>query len=91
MDAVRAGMPAGTPETGKAGPLVITVPWDPARTADNALRRMHWAARGRLHATARETARLCWLQAGSPRAAGKVRVSLTIRREGRSSELTRRV
>lgn len=59
----------------------ITVPWDVAKTADNRTRRGgHWSQRHRVMKQARELARWCWLQADSPKAAGKVRVSLIVRR-----------
>lgn len=61
-------------------PLVITVPWDVSLTGDNKTRRMHWAGVRKLSRRARELARMCWLEAGSPRFTGKVRVSILCRR-----------
>jgi hypothetical protein len=59
----------------------VTVPFDVQRTAENVTRRGgHWSARSRVMRLARELARLCWLDAGRPKAAGKVRVSVVIRR-----------
>jgi hypothetical protein len=59
---------------------VITVPWDVQRTADNVTRGLHWSGKGRVNRAARELARLCWLEAGAPRAPGKVRVRVLVRR-----------
>lgn len=56
----------------------ITVPFDPSLLSNN--QRLHWAERQRRTRAVRDTARLCWLQAGSPQAAGPVRVSLIVRR-----------
>lgn len=64
-----------------AEPIVITVPWDVARTADNRTRRGgHWAQRAKVVKTAREIARNCWQLAGSPTSDVPVRVSVLCRR-----------
>lgn len=57
----------------------ITVPIDPNLTSPN--HRLHWGERARRNTRARELARLAWLAAGGPVAAGPVRVSVIIRRE----------
>lgn len=58
----------------------IVVRFDPARCCENRTRRMHWAQRSALFRQAKEVARLAWLAAGSPTAAGKVRASFVVRR-----------
>lgn len=59
----------------------IVIRWDVARTADNRTRRGgHWSQRARVVKMAREAARLAWLNAGSPTASGKVRLSVICRR-----------
>lgn len=58
----------------------IEVPWDPARTSRNTLDGRHWAKKLKAYQAAQQTARWAWIAAGSPRAPGAVRVSLTSHR-----------
>jgi hypothetical protein len=56
----------------------ISVPWDAGRLSPN--KRLHWGHRARVAKVALQTAQLAWRQAGSPRAKGRVRVNVSIRR-----------
>lgn len=57
---------------------VIIVSWDVQRTSPNQWN--HWAERTRRNRAAKDTARLAWLEAGSPMATGPVVVEITVRR-----------
>lgn len=56
----------------------ITVPFDPSLFSLN--ERLHWRARYQRNKPLKELTRACWLAAGAPRATGRVRVSMIIRR-----------
>lgn len=58
----------------------ITVPGDVAKSSPNSMGGRHRFAIHRLEKQAMETARYCWIAAGRPRAKGKVRVGITVRR-----------
>lgn len=60
--------------------FTITVPWDPHRTSDNEIRRVHWSERHKRYEIAKTLARAVWALADWPRSAGKVRASFVIRR-----------
>lgn len=59
-------------------PIRIVVPFDPSRLSAN--QRLHWRERAKRTQAVRVAARYCWALAGEPRAAGKVRVSMVVRR-----------
>lgn len=61
-------------------PLHITVRWDPATTSPNRLVGKKKGHIGRLVGSARQAAAEGYLLAGRPQIAGKVRVSLIVRR-----------
>ena len=56
----------------------ITVPFDINRCSPN--HRLHYLARARLMAAARQAGRLAWMAAGSPQATVPVQVSLVLHR-----------
>jgi Holliday junction resolvase RusA-like endonuclease len=62
----------------------ITVPFDAHRLSLN--QRLHWRERHRRNQAVKEAARFAWMQAGCPRVAGPVRVSMVVRR-GRSIDV----
>lgn len=56
----------------------ITVPIDPATMSAN--KRLNWRKLGALKSRAWKTARAMWIEAGRPKASGRVIVHLTARR-----------
>lgn len=62
-------------------PIRVVIPWDLALTGSNSLRKRNVRSRWGVQRGARVRAFLAWKDAGAPRVAEKVRLTIIVRRE----------